>query len=88
MHFRFSVLVPTETDADPRAGLQRDMSFRFITQGNFIPLRGELTNSDRPTVAPQTIGYLPVIDELFVTDGGLEGLLIVASDLASDVGPC
>jgi hypothetical protein len=85
VHFRFAILVPTDSDVDQRAGLQRDMSFRFITQGNFIPLRGELTNSDRPTVAPQTIGYLPVIDELFVTDGGLEGLLIVASDLASDI---
>jgi len=81
-HFRFAVLVPTGPDDTPPA---RDMAFRFTTQGNFIPLRGELTNSDRPAVVPRSIGYLPFIDELFVTDGGLEGLLLVTSDLSTDI---
>ncbi|HTJ85188.1 MAG TPA: hypothetical protein VL400_25905 [Polyangiaceae bacterium] len=86
-HFRFAILVPTTNDQENAAVTQpqRDMAFRFTTAGNFIPLRGELTNSDRPAVAPRAIGYLPVIDELYVSDGGLEGLLLVTSDLSSDI---
>lgn len=63
----------------------RDASFRFITQSSFVPLRPSLTNDGRRSVQTQMLGYLPTTDEIFVTDGALEGLLMVPGDLVGDV---
>jgi hypothetical protein len=80
--FRFTVTLP-----DPAAGgspPQRDMAFRFITQGSFVPLRAVLTNEDRPGIHPRQIGYARAVDEIFVTDGGFEGVLLVPGDFLGD----
>lgn len=61
--------------------LQRDMAFRFTSQGSFIPLRGVLVNDDRPFVQPQALLYSRATDDLLISDGGLEGLLIAPGDL-------
>jgi hypothetical protein len=65
--------------------LERDMSFRFTTQGSFVPLRGVLTNDDRPYVQPQALVYSRATDDLLITDGGLEGLLVAPADLNGDI---
>ncbi|NUO51217.1 MAG: hypothetical protein HOV80_20350 [Polyangiaceae bacterium] len=65
--------------------LQRDMAFQFTSQGSFIPLRGVLTNDDRPFVQPQALLYSRATDDLLISDGGLEGLLIAPGDLNGDL---
>lgn len=70
---------------DEGVPLERDMSFRFTTQGSFIPLRGILTNDDRPYVQPQALVYSRATDDLIITDGGLEGILIAPADLNGDL---
>jgi hypothetical protein len=65
--------------------LERDMAFRFTSQGSFIPLRGVLTNDDRPFVQPQALLYSRATDDLLISDGGLEGLLIAPGDLNGDL---
>jgi hypothetical protein len=81
--FRFAIVLPT-TD-DPRATLEPDLAFRFTTQGPFTPLRVELTSDQRAAVQTQQLGFLPATDDLFLTDGGLEGLLLVPTNLLGDV---
>lgn len=82
--FRFAIVVPLE-DGGTTPRLERDMTFRFITQSSFVPLRATLTSDDRRSVQIQSFGYLPATDEIFATDGALEGLLLLPSDLVSDV---
>ncbi len=77
--FRFAIAVPPPASGRPQP--QRDMTFRFSTQGSFIPLRGVLTNEDRPLVLPQALLYSKATDKIIVTDGGLEGVLIAPGDL-------
>ena len=81
--FRFAIVLPS-TD-DPRATLEQDLAFRFTTQGPFTPLRVELTSDQRTAVQTQQLGFLPATDDLFLTDGGLEGLLLVPTNLLGDV---
>ncbi len=82
--FRFVVTAdPTGT---PPA---RDMQFTFSSEGSFAPLRMDLTAAaatgttavSRPYVEVQNVTYVPSIDSFVVTDGGLEGLLVVTGDL-------
>ncbi len=77
--FRTAIVV---SDA---ALLEVDMAFRFTTQSSFQPIRAALTSDDRGAVQAQQLGYVPATDELFVTDGALEGLLLVPGDLVGDV---
>ncbi|MBL8744255.1 MAG: hypothetical protein JNK04_24280, partial [Myxococcales bacterium] len=65
--------------------LTRDMAFRFRTQGSFTPIRGQLTDDQRSNVQAQQIGYIQATDEIFVTDGSLEGVLLVPGDLVGDI---
>jgi hypothetical protein len=69
--FRFAIT------ADP-ATLVRDLSFRFQTQGQFVPLFASLT-AETENVLPQTISYVPSTGELAVADGSLEGLMLVST---------
>jgi hypothetical protein len=58
---------------------ERDYQFRFVTQSSFptmvIPLSTETTD-----LQPQAITFLPSTGELVVTDGQLEGLILVGVD--------
>lgn len=83
--FRFSVLVPPVIPPATEETLERDMRFRFITQASFTPMRTSLLSDSRRNVQIQSLGYLPITDELFVTEGGLEGLLLVPARLAGDL---
>ncbi len=65
--------------------LQRDMAFRFRTQAAFAAIRGQLTNEDRINVQAQQIGYIQATDEIFITDGALEGVLLVPGNLVGDI---
>ncbi|AKT39889.1 hypothetical protein [Chondromyces crocatus] len=55
---------------------QRDMQFRFSTQGAFIPVQVNLASSTSD-MQPQSLRFLPATGELAVTDGSLEGLLLI-----------
>jgi hypothetical protein len=70
--FRFAIVLPEGSESPVT-----DEQFRFTTQGAFTPLRVELTNEERPSVQTQQLGFLRATDELFLTDGALEGLLLV-----------
>jgi len=75
--FRFVVT------ADP-AGMApvRDMQFTFSTEGSFAPLKMDLTvPNTRNFFQVRSVAYLPSIDSFVVTDGGLEGILVVSGDL-------
>lgn len=63
---------------------RRDDQFRFTTEGSFTPLRVVMTNSDRLAVQTKSIQFLPSIDHLVLSDGGLEGLLLVNGTLQGD----
>lgn len=55
---------------------QRDMQYRFASQGAFIPLVINLSTTTAD-IQPQSMRYLPTTGELAVTDGSLEGLLLI-----------
>jgi len=85
--FSLAIVVKTTT-SDPAKEVvlpARDMSFRFRTQAAFTPIRGQLTSDDRLNVQAQQLGYVPATDEIFVTDGALEGMLLVPGDLVGDI---
>lgn len=84
--FRFSIARgQCVTDCDTLCGGQascelpsrRGDQFRFVTQGSFSPLVVEL-RTDTNDVQPQSIGFLPPTGEVYVTDGSLEGLMLVS----------
>jgi len=77
--FRFAVVA---SDAELR--LTRGMAFRFVTQGSFAALTLPLTTEDRPYVSPLSIHYLKPTDEIVVTDGALEGLLLLRGSLRGE----
>jgi hypothetical protein len=81
--FTFTVVVPEGEDGAPR--LERDMAFRFFSQAPFSPLRAPLAAGDGISVQVQSLGYLPMTDEVFATDGGLEGLLFLPGDLVGSI---
>ncbi|WP_437785264.1 hypothetical protein [Sorangium sp. So ce1097] len=66
--FRFAV-----TGGTP----EQDMQFRFITQGAFTPLLVQL--SDTVELQPQSIRLVPATGELAITDGSLEGLILLSA---------
>ncbi|EYF02805.1 hypothetical protein [Chondromyces apiculatus] len=55
---------------------QRDMQFRFATQGAFVPLIVNLA-AGGADIQPQSMRFLPATGELAVTDGSLEGLMMI-----------
>jgi hypothetical protein len=58
---------------------KRGDRFSFITQGAFVPLTVSL-RGNAPNVQPQAITFVPPTGELAVTDGSLEGLLMISTD--------
>ncbi|WP_437665469.1 hypothetical protein [Sorangium sp. So ce1182] len=56
---------------------EQDMQFRFATQGAFTPLLVEL--SDQVELQPQAIRLVPATGELAVTDGSLQGLILLSA---------
>ncbi|KYF85508.1 hypothetical protein BE17_32780 [Sorangium cellulosum] len=56
---------------------EQDMQFRFTTQGAFTPLLVEL--SDSAELQPQAIRLVPATGELAVTDGSLQGLILLSA---------
>ncbi|AUX22326.1 hypothetical protein SOCEGT47_028270 [Sorangium cellulosum] len=62
---------------------EQDMQFRFTTQGAFTPLHIELSEAirrdDRYDVQPQAIRFIPATGELAITDGSLQGLILLSS---------
>lgn len=63
----------------------RDEQFHFVTEGAFSPLRVPLTDDRvRPDVLVRSLDYVPSIDAFVLSDGALEGLLVVAGDLIGD----
>ncbi len=66
------------------ANSRRDDQFRLTTEGSFTPLDVILTNTDRPAVQTKSMQFLPSVDQLVLSDGGLEGLLLVNGTLIGD----
>ncbi|KYF57483.1 hypothetical protein BE08_02895 [Sorangium cellulosum] len=56
---------------------EQDMQFRFTTQGAFTPLLVQL--SDTVELQPQSIRLVPATGELAITDGSLEGLILLSA---------
>jgi hypothetical protein len=57
---------------------QRDMQFRFVTQGSFAPMFMDLTLfAETADLQPNSITYLPATGDLVVSDGLLEGLFLI-----------
>lgn len=56
---------------------QRDMQYRFASQGAFVPLVINLSTSTAD-IQPQSMRFVPTTGELAVTDGSLEGLLLIS----------
>lgn len=81
--FQFVVVVPPNPEGSP--DLERDMAFRWITDSSFVPLRVGLTSDGRRTVQVSSVGYISAFDEFVVTDGALEGVLLVPGDLVGDI---
>jgi len=67
--FRFAISAGT-------AAPQRDMQFRFVTQGSFEALFINLAASTAD-LQPQSLRVIPATGDLAITDGSLEGLLLV-----------
>ncbi|WP_437491648.1 hypothetical protein WME75_16020 [Sorangium sp. So ce1014] len=62
---------------------EQDMQFRFTTQGAFDPLLVELVNEAE--LQPQAIRLVPATGELAVTDGSLQGLILLGGSGAEVV---
>ncbi len=73
---------PTQEDTVEPA---RDMAFSFITQASFEAMRANLTDSNRRSVQVLSMGYVEPLDQMLVTDGGLEGLILFPGDLLGDL---
>ncbi|MDI1449677.1 hypothetical protein [Polyangium sp. 6x1] len=83
--FRLAINDPAQGndfDADPNSsainGPPRDTFFQFAVQGNFRPLTLNLA-SNTTEIQPQAITFVPSTGELAITDGSLEGLLLVSA---------
>ena len=74
--FRFAVVDPPSPKS-PVLGQQ----FRFITQGAFKPLLMNLSSDEATLIQPVGMSYVPATGQLAVTDGSINGLLLV--DLSS-----
>jgi hypothetical protein len=59
---------------------ERDMRFTFATQSSFVPLTRTMV-TDNPDVQPVAARFLPQTGELVISDGSLEGLVLM--DLAA-----
>lgn len=70
--FRFAI-----TGGDPAP--ERDMQFRFVTQGAFSPLVLNVNRSESAEFAPQSIRWIPATGELAITDGSLQGLIVLSA---------
>ena len=74
--FRFAVVDPPAPQS-PVIGQQ----FRFITQGAFKPLLMSLSTDGTTLIQPVGMSFVPSTGQLAVTDGSINGLLLV--DLSS-----
>ncbi|UQA56019.1 hypothetical protein [Polyangium aurulentum] len=70
--FRFAI--NDALNEEPRRG----MLFQFATQGSFKPLVVNLAASTTE-IQPQAISFLPSTGELAITDGSLEGLIMLSA---------
>src|SRR5262249_34398848 len=62
----------------PQASSVRDMQFRFSTSGSFVPLLMLLNGDATSLLEPQAITYVPSTGELAITDGSINGLIMVS----------
>ncbi|MRG90961.1 hypothetical protein [Polyangium spumosum] len=83
--FRMAINDPaqgSDFDANPGSpdlnGPPRDTFFQFATQGNFRPLLLNLA-SNTSEIQPQAISFVPSTGELAITDGSLEGLILLSA---------
>ncbi|MDI1475682.1 hypothetical protein [Polyangium sp. y55x31] len=83
--FRMAINDPapgSEFDANPNSatinGPPRDTFFQFATQGNFRPLLLNLASSTTE-IQPQAVTFVPSTGELAITDGSLEGLILLSA---------
>lgn len=81
--FSFAIVLPEVSDQTQQPS--RDMTFRFITQASFKSLRATLTDANRSNVQILSLGYIEPLDEVLVTDGGLEGMILFPGDLIGDL---
>jgi hypothetical protein len=81
----FSLSVVEAEPGEGVVGPEEDQAFRFITQASFTALRVNLLDSSRPALQIQSLGYVPPLDEVFVSDGGLEGIVTFPGDLLGDL---
>jgi hypothetical protein len=56
----------------------RDTQFRFSTNQSFAPMLVSLATDATTLVEPTSVTYLPVTQEVAVTDGSLSGLIMVS----------
>ena len=84
-YFRIAINDPApdnEYDANPDSdtvnGPPRDTFFQFATQGNFRPLLLNLA-ANTTEIQPQAITFVPSTGELAITDGSLEGLILLSA---------
>jgi hypothetical protein len=79
--FRFAVIDPppnaNNEPVDPILGQQ----FRWITSGAFKPLLVSLSSDANTMIQPVGMTYVPATGQLAVTDGSINGLLLI--DLSS-----
>ena len=79
--FRFAVIDPppdaTNQTVEPVAGQQ----FRWISSGAFKPLQVSLSSDAATLIQPVGMTYVPATGQLAVTDGSINGLLLI--DLSS-----
>jgi hypothetical protein len=74
--FRFAVQDTPSADLKdlpPRRGLQ----FRFTTIGSFTPLLVDLSTDSKTLIIPVGMAYLPSTGDLAITDGSINGLILV-----------
>jgi hypothetical protein len=74
--FRLAVQdAPSLSPVDARN--RRDYVFRFITQGSFVPLLVDLSTDSKTLISPVGMSYIPSTGDLAVTDGSINGLILV-----------
>ncbi|MEO7328340.1 MAG: hypothetical protein ABI193_07165, partial [Minicystis sp.] len=74
--FRFAVQDKASTTPADVAS-RRDLQFRFTTIGSFTPLLVDLSSDAKTLIAPVGMTYLPSTGDLAVTDGSINGLILV-----------
>jgi hypothetical protein len=62
---------------------ERDMQFRFTSSGAFVPLLVPLNADATSLVEPQAITFVPSSNELAITDGSINGLIMVSVSTAT-----